>query len=163
MLQPCLCRIGQKQWEVANNETITIRSTGLASKPVILDPQSKVCFPRVFQDVGRRSVPWWEGSIEDVSAEGLRPRQVEPRALVLAAVVVSIMTRVVAVASFLSLVALSTLTGIQGVSCITVEAKTLMHWGRGMAPAAARRLVDRHVPDRSSRGCTLTGSLLSMF
>ena len=32
----------------------------------------RVCFSRIFRDVGRRSVPWWESSVEDVPAEGLR-------------------------------------------------------------------------------------------
>ena len=53
LFQPRLRRIGQEQWKVADNEIITIRSTGLASKPIILKPQSEVCFPGVFQDVGR--------------------------------------------------------------------------------------------------------------
>ena len=102
VFQPCSCRIGQKQWKVADNETITIRSTGLVRKPVILKPQSRVRFPGVFWDVGRRSVPQWEGSVEDVSAEGLRSRQVGARAMVLAAVVASAMMRVIAMASSLS-------------------------------------------------------------
>ena len=37
--------------------------TGLASKPIILEPQSGVCFPKVFWDVGRRSIPWWKGGV----------------------------------------------------------------------------------------------------
>ena len=72
VFQPCLRRIGQEQWKVADNEIVTIRFTGLASKLIILEPQSEVCFPGVFWDVGRRSVPWWEDGIEDVSAKGLR-------------------------------------------------------------------------------------------
>ena len=72
VFQPRSRRINQEQWKVADNETITICSTGLASKPVILEPQSGVCFARLFQDVGRRSISWWEGSFEDVSANGLR-------------------------------------------------------------------------------------------
>ena len=65
-------RIGQEQWKVADNEIVTIHSTGLASKPIILEPQFGVCFPRVFLDVGRWSVPRWEDGVEDVSAKGLR-------------------------------------------------------------------------------------------
>ena len=38
MFQPCLCRIGQEQWKVANNEIVIIRTTGLAGKPIILEP-----------------------------------------------------------------------------------------------------------------------------
>ena len=44
----------------------------------------------VFQDVGRRSVPRQEDDVEDVSAKGLRSRQVRARALVLAAIVASV-------------------------------------------------------------------------
>ena len=48
VFQPCSCRIGQEQWKVADNEIIIIHSTGLASKPIILEPQFRVHFPRVF-------------------------------------------------------------------------------------------------------------------
>ena len=33
---------------VADNEIIIIRSTGLAGKPIILEPQSRVRFPEYF-------------------------------------------------------------------------------------------------------------------
>ena len=61
-----------------------------------------------------------------MSAEGLRPRQVEARAPVLAAVVVSAAMRMIAAVGFLSLAAWSTPMGIQGVTCIMVEAETLI-------------------------------------
>ena len=61
VLQPCPCRISQEQWKVADNEIIIIRSTGLTSKPIILEPQSKVhfleyseCWSTVDTAVGRR-------------------------------------------------------------------------------------------------------------
>ena len=38
VFQPRSRRIGQEQWKVADNEIVIIRSTGLASKPVILEP-----------------------------------------------------------------------------------------------------------------------------
>ena len=57
--------------------------------------------------------------------------------MVLVAVVASAATRVVAVAGFLSLIASSTPTGIQGVTCVMVEAETLMHLGRGAPSVAA--------------------------
>ena len=57
VFQPRSRRIGQEQWKVADNEIIIIRSTGLAGKPIILEPQSKVRFPRLFRDVGRWPVP----------------------------------------------------------------------------------------------------------
>ena len=142
VFQPCSRQIGQEQWKVADNEIVIIRSTGLASKPIILEPQSGVCFPRVFQDVGWWSVPWWEGGIEDVSAEGLRSRQVGARASVLAAVVASATTRVIVAASSLSQIVAGMSAGVEGVACITVAAETLMHWDRGAPPAALWRLVD---------------------
>ena len=55
-----------------DNKIVIIRSIGLAGKPIILEPQSRVRFPRVFWDVGWWSVPWWEDGVEDVSAKGLR-------------------------------------------------------------------------------------------
>ena len=51
VFQPCSRRIGLEQWKVADNEIISIRSTSLAGKPIILEPQSGVHFPRVFRDV----------------------------------------------------------------------------------------------------------------
>ena len=53
VFQQCSRRIGQEQWEVADNETVTIHSTSLPSKPIILEPQSGVHFPEVFRDIGR--------------------------------------------------------------------------------------------------------------
>ena len=52
--------------------------------------------------------------------------------MVLAAVVASATTRVVAAVGLLPLIAAGTLAGIQGVTCIMVEAKMLMHRGRGV-------------------------------
>ena len=66
------------------------------------------------------------------------------------------MMKVVATAGFLSLVASSTPTGIQGVTCVTVEDETLMHRGHGVPATTAWHLVDRHVPNMLSRGRALT-------
>ena len=101
-----------------------------------------VCFPGVFGDVGWWSVPWWEDGIEDVLSKGLRPRQVRAQASVLATVIAFATTRVVATASLLPLIAVGTPVGIRGVARVTVEAETLMHWGRDAWPAASLRLVD---------------------
>ena len=38
VFQPYSCRIGQEQWKVVDNEIVIIRSTGLASKQIILEP-----------------------------------------------------------------------------------------------------------------------------
>ena len=74
VFKPCSCRIDQEQWKVADNEITIIHTTGLVGKPIILEPKSGVRLPRVLWDVGLWSVPWQEGSVEDVSAVGLRPR-----------------------------------------------------------------------------------------
>ena len=79
-------------------------------------------------------------------AEGLRPRQDRAWALVLAAVVASAMARVIAVASSLSRVVVSTPASVKGVVCVTVAAETLMHWDHGTLPIALWHLVARRVP-----------------
>ena len=85
-----------------DNEIIIIGSTGLANKLIILEPWSRVHFPRVFWDVNRRSVPWWKDGVEDVSAKGLRSQQIGARASVLTAVVASVVMRLIAMAGSLS-------------------------------------------------------------
>jgi hypothetical protein len=72
VFQPRSCRIGQEQWKVVDNEVIIICTTGLTVKSIVFEPKSRVCLPRVLRDIGRWSVPWWESSVEDVPAEGLR-------------------------------------------------------------------------------------------
>ena len=134
--------MAQGQWKVVDNEIVTIRSTTLASKPIILEPQSEVHFPIVFWDVGWRSVLQWEDDIEDVSAKGLRSQQVGARASVFAAIVAPAMMREVAAASLLPRIAVGMPAGIKGVACVTVEAETFMHRDHGAWPAALLRLVD---------------------
>ena len=108
----------------------------MTCKLIVFEPKPEVCFPRIFRDVGRRSVPWWEGSIEDVSAEGLRPRQVGAWASVLAVVVASATTRVIAVASPLSWIIMGTPASIESDACVVVTTETLMHRDCGVLPAA---------------------------
>ena len=57
VLQPRLCRISKEQWKVADNEVIIIRTTSLTGKPIVFKPKPGVCFPVVFRDVGRWSIP----------------------------------------------------------------------------------------------------------
>ena len=127
---------------VADNEIITICSASLASKLIILEPQSGVRFPRVFRDVGRRLVPPWEDGVEDVSAKGLRSRQVRARASVLATVIASATMRVVVAACPLSHIAAGTSVGVEGVVSVIGKAETLIHRDRGARHAALLRLVD---------------------
>ena len=142
MLQPCSCRIGQEQWEVANNEIVIIRSTGLTSKTIVFEPKPRVCLSIIFRDVGRWSVPWRESSVEDVSAEGLRAWQAKARAPVLATVVASAATRMIAVAGSFSWVAVGTSTSVEGAARIVVTAETLRYLGRSALHAALQCLVD---------------------
>ena len=127
VFKPRSCRIGQEQWKVVDNEVVIIRTTGLTGKPIVFKPKPGVCLPRVLRDVGRWSIPWWEGRVEDVTAEGLRAWQAGARASVLAAIVASAMTRVVAMASLLPRIATGTPAGIEGVMCVAVVAKSLMY------------------------------------
>ena len=87
-------------------------------------------------------VPWRKGGVEDVSAEGIRPRQARAWASVFVAVVASATSRVIAAASSLSWIIAGTSTGVEGVACVTVAAETLMHQDRGALSAALWRLVD---------------------
>ena len=102
VLQPRSCRIGEEQWKVADNEVIIIRTTSLVGKPIVFKPKPGVCLPRIFRDIGRWSIPWRESGVEDMLAEGLRAQQAGAWAPVLAAVVTSTTSRVVAAFGSLS-------------------------------------------------------------
>ena len=119
------CSIHVRAESASNNGSCGC--TGLASKPIILEPQSRVCFLGVFWDVGQRSVPWWEDGVEDVLAKGLRSRQVRARASILTTIVASATMRVVAMASLLPRIVVGTPTGVERVARVMVEAKTFMH------------------------------------
>ena len=81
-------------------------------------------------------------ALEDASAKGLRSWEVEARASVLATVVAFAMMWVVATASPLPRITIGMLAGVEDVTCIVVEAETLMHQNRGAWPAALLCLVD---------------------
>ena len=84
-------------------------------------------------------------ALKDASAKGLRSQEVGAQASVLATVIASAMTWVVATASPLPCIAAGTPMGVEGVACVAVEAETLMHRNRGERPTALLRLVDRHI------------------
>ena len=142
MLQPRSCRIGKEQWKVADNEVIIIRTTGLIGKLIVFKPKPEVCLLGVLRDVGRWSIPWRESGIEDVPAEGLRAWQAGARALVLAAVIASTTTRLIAAMGSFSRVAVGTSAGIEGAVCVVVTVKTLMYLGHSTLPVALWCLVD---------------------
>ena len=114
----------------------------MTSKPIVFEPKPGVCFSRIFRDVGRRSVPWRESSVEDVPAEGLRARQARAWALVLVAVVAFAATRMIAVAGSFSRVAIGTSVGIEGAARVAVAAETLVYRDRSAMPTTLRCLMD---------------------
>ena len=124
MLQPRSCQISEEQWKVADNEVIIIHTTSLIGKPIVFEPKSRVCLPRELRDIGRWSVPWWECSVEDVPAEGLRPWQVGARAPVLTAVVASAALKTIATAGSFPRVAAGASAGVEGAACVVVVAET---------------------------------------
>jgi hypothetical protein len=73
VLQPCTCRVGKVQGEVADDEGITMCAIGLTSKLVILEPHARIRFLDVLLDVCRWTIPHWDGRIEDVSAKDMGP------------------------------------------------------------------------------------------
>ena len=114
----------------------------MTGKPIVFKPKSGVCLPRVFRDIGRWLIPWWECSIEDVPVEGLRPWQARARASVLAAVVASTMSRMIATVGSFSWVTVGASTGVDGAACVAVAAETLMYLGHSALPVALWCLVD---------------------
>ena len=99
----------------------------MAGKSIVFDPKFGVCLPRVLRDIGWWSVPWRESSVEDVSTEGLRAWQARARAPVLAAVVASTATRVIAAMGSFSWVVVGASTGLEGAACVVVAVEALMH------------------------------------
>ena len=77
-----------------------------------------------------------------MSAKGLRSRQVKARALVLAVVVASTTTWMIAAMGSFSRVTIGTSVGIEGAMCIMVVAETLRYWDHEVLPAALWCLVD---------------------
>ena len=53
MLEPCSRRVGQEQWQVADDEVVIVRATGSAGELVILKPQAGIRFPGISRDVHR--------------------------------------------------------------------------------------------------------------
>ena len=46
--------------EVLDDEVVIIHSSGLAGKPKVFEPYTRICFLDVFGDVGGRSEALWE-------------------------------------------------------------------------------------------------------
>jgi hypothetical protein len=57
VLQPGASGVGEEQGEVADDEVVIVRSTQLASQPVVREPQLRSRLPRVLCDSSRGSEP----------------------------------------------------------------------------------------------------------
>ena len=125
-----------------DNEVVIIHTTGLIGKLIVFKPKPGVCLTGVLRDVSRWSIPWWERSVEDVPAEGLRAWQAGARASVLATVVASTASRMIATAGSFGWVAVGAPMGVDGAACVAVAAETLMYLGRNALPVALWCVVD---------------------
>ena len=114
----------------------------MVGKLIVFKPESGVCLPRVLRDISRWSVPWWESSIEDVSAEGLRAWQAWAWALVFAAVIAFAAMRMISVVGSFSWVTVGASVGVDGATCIAVAAEALKHRDHDALPTALWYLVD---------------------
>src|SRR6187455_1348704 len=72
VLQPGASSVGEEQGEVADDEVIIVRSTQLAGKAVVREPQFRSRLPRVLCDSSRGSEPGQERRPSDGPTEGLR-------------------------------------------------------------------------------------------
>jgi ketopantoate hydroxymethyltransferase len=77
-----------------------------------------------------------------VPAEGLRPWQARAWALVLATIVESTVSRMIATVGSFPWVAIGASAGVDGVACVAVVVETLMYRGRSALPSALWCLVD---------------------
>jgi hypothetical protein len=148
MLQPGLGGVREEQGEVADDEVVIVRSTQLEGQPVVREPQSRPCFPRVLGDGSRGSEPGRERRPSYGPAESLRTGWFGRGALILPAVVASPTPGVVASAHLLVEVG-STVAAV----VLVAEAT----WGyRHCVPRAPA--VDRGFPHESgSRDAMLQG------
>jgi hypothetical protein len=162
VLEPCPCRVGQGQGQVADDEVVIDRSSSPASEPVVLEPQGGIRLPSVPRDVCRGSLPCWEQCAADARAENPRTRRVGARALVLTAVMAFATTRVISSPRRRLLILMLEPPAVDGVACVAVGVEASLNEGvRGTFPLAWG-LVDRHIvdtlPRRGMRACILPAS-----
>jgi hypothetical protein len=72
MLQLGLGSVGEEQGEVADDEVVIVRSSKLASQPVVRKLQLRPCFPGILGDGSRGPEPSREQRPSYGPAEGLR-------------------------------------------------------------------------------------------
>jgi hypothetical protein len=148
MLQPGSSGVGEEQRKVADDEVVIVRSTRVASQPLVREPQFRPRLPRVLGDSSRGSEPGRERRPSYGPAESLRTGWFERGTPILPAIVASPTPGVVASAHLLVEVG-STVT----VMVLVAEAS------RGRRRCVARAPgVDRGFPHESgSRGAMLRG------
>jgi hypothetical protein len=132
--------VSQSYRNLCKHGVITVHATGLASEPVILEPQSRVRLPGVLHDVHRWAVPWQESHAENVPTKNLRPRRWGARAPVFGAVVASAATRVVAMGGLL-LIPPSAPAGVQGVVLLTFLSVATKNRVLNLSPATAPEML----------------------
>jgi hypothetical protein len=101
MLQPGSGGVGEEQGKVADDEVVIVRSTQLASQPVVREPQFWLRLPRVLGDGSRGSEPGRERCPSYGPAESSRTGWFGRGAPILPAVVASPTPGVVASAHLL--------------------------------------------------------------
>ena len=80
-------------------------------------------------------VPQGERSVKDVSAKGPRAWQAGTQAPVLATIVASAASRMIAATGFFSFIAVGAPAGVDGAAHVAVVAETLMYQDSGVLPA----------------------------
>ena len=80
--------------EIADDEVITDRTAGSTGEPIVLEPQARVRFPRVFWDVSQRAILGWECHLEDMPTKSLGPHWFGAMTPVLLTVIASTTVRV---------------------------------------------------------------------
>jgi hypothetical protein len=153
MLQPGSSGVGEEHGEVADDEVVIVRSTQLASQPVVCEPQFRPRLPRVLYDSSRGLEPGRERRPSYGPAESLRTGWFRRGTPILPAIVASPMPVVVASAHPLVEV------GSTGAVVVLVAEAT-----RGRRRCVARApSVDRGFPHESgSHGTMLRGVSLPL-
>jgi hypothetical protein len=101
MLQPGSSGVGEEQRKVADDEVVIVRSTRVASQPLVREPQFRPRLPRVLGDSSRGSEPGRERRPSYGPAESLRTGWFERGTPILPAIVASPTPGVVASAHLL--------------------------------------------------------------
>ena len=72
--KPCPNMFPHANGEILNDEIVVIYPSGSAGESEIFEPNTRVCLPGVFGDVGGRSEALWERRSPDTPVKGLWPQ-----------------------------------------------------------------------------------------